>query len=511
MGIYFELDFSDFSDVGRKRDHNEDYAAFFVPEKEEEKLKSGSLFVVADGVGGAAKGEVASKYAAEIVVYEYFRNPEMPPKNRLIAAFRKANRDIHAYAAENGHFTKMATTMVAAVVVQNNLIVANVGDSRAYLLRGGKITQISRDHSVVAEMVRDGVMTEGEARVSKAKNRLSRSIGGEPEVSVDVYPPIPLQKGDKILLCSDGLTRYAQPDDLLRMTASGSLADATKRMIQFANKSGGADNVTAVVMETVAKSKTRKKIPSRREKRPILPEWQAADTQYPQVRDTISRKRKSAIPIIIGISLVSVISLYIFFSQPKWLVTIVGTPVDSSENVDSDRSNTEIPVTPEPTPQETVPNIGKESVDELPDGTSTDENQVGNTDNIPESKNGDDQPPEEETTRDKTIVEDWKCVYQIKPGPGLAEILAGFNLVYDDNKNYFFYDSCVLYENDSNKYKECNGLKEIDFHEDIEAGKYLVVYNSTLSDDWKPEDCSIENSNGYQGKLFFPTNQGGSE
>lgn len=231
------------SDRGR-RANNEDFAAFFEPEDFEELKERGCLYIVADGVGGAAQGERASQFAAQKVLYEYYQPSSLQPPEHLRDIMERVNGDIHAYALDN--HTRMATTMVAAIVREGMLHVANVGDSRAYLIRGGIVTQINRDHSIVGEMMAHGEMTEAEAMASKIKNRLTRSIGGEPEVTVDIYPPIPLKNGDKILLCSDGLTRYALREDIAKMTAQGANEEIAQRLVHFANESGGADNTSVV-------------------------------------------------------------------------------------------------------------------------------------------------------------------------------------------------------------------------------------------------------------------------
>ncbi|MGC1377735.1 MAG: PP2C family serine/threonine-protein phosphatase [Anaerolineales bacterium] len=235
------------SNVGRKRNNNEDSLNYCEPEDPQERLQSGNLYIVADGVGGAAKGERASRYAAEKVLYDYYQMPQEPPGERLRQLIREAGNQIYQYA-DGESFGRMATTMVAAVVRDGSLVVAHVGDSRAYLMRGGKVVQLTRDHSLVGEMIRDGSLTEEESLSSKVKNRLTRSLGGEEDVPVDVTAEIPLAPGDRILLCTDGLTRYALPADLLAMVPGRSPAQAVQALIDFANSKGGADNVTAIVI-----------------------------------------------------------------------------------------------------------------------------------------------------------------------------------------------------------------------------------------------------------------------
>ena len=233
---------------GRKRANNEDYVAFFEPTTEEDLRSSGALYIVADGVGGAAKGERASQFAAQKVLYEYYRRTTTPPPERLAQVMQEAGNEIYRYSQEQGRFTRMATTMVAAAFVGRKLVIANVGDSRAYLLRGGRVRQITRDHNLVGEMMREGLLTEEEALHSSVKNRLTRSLGGEPDPKVDLFE-VALQPGDRIVLCSDGLTRYALQEDIVRMAGHGKPQEVVQRLIDFANWRGGADNISVIVVD----------------------------------------------------------------------------------------------------------------------------------------------------------------------------------------------------------------------------------------------------------------------
>jgi protein phosphatase len=208
-------------------------------------------------VGGAAKGERASQFAAQKVLFDYYQpsepDPDLPdqpvliePLGYLRAILQRVNEEIYDYAFQNE--MRMATTIVAAVVREGFLYVANVGDSRAYLTRDGIAKQINRDHSLVGELVEHGEMTESEAMASSIKNRLTRSLGGDPDVVVDTYEPLRLQNGDTILLCTDGLTRYASKEVIANMTSTGTPEEIAHRCVEFANDSGGADNISAVVI-----------------------------------------------------------------------------------------------------------------------------------------------------------------------------------------------------------------------------------------------------------------------
>ncbi|HAF62206.1 MAG TPA: Stp1/IreP family PP2C-type Ser/Thr phosphatase [Anaerolineaceae bacterium] len=303
MQTNFEINIGIKSDVGCLRKNNEDYITYYIPNDPKEVEKNGSLFIVADGVGGAAKGEVASRYAADAVLFEYYNNTTLPPAERLAFAMQKANREIFQHSQENGNFMRMATTMVAALILNNMLIIAHVGDSRLYLLREGKIKQVTRDHSVVAEMVRNGAMTEEEARTSKAKNRLTRSIGGDPEVHVEVSQPIPLNLKDRILICSDGLTRYLDGEELLVAAQEGEVASTAQELVKYARQHGGADNVSVILLEVVQKARARKlKVVL-----PTTPEklgWDEAETEYPSQIPVSERRKVPSWGMVVAVILV---------------------------------------------------------------------------------------------------------------------------------------------------------------------------------------------------------------
>jgi PPM family protein phosphatase len=237
------------SHPGLKRPRNEDFLAIYEPDDPSELQASGRLYIVTDGVGGAAQGDLASQYAAEKVLREYFRSSQLHPGSRLRQAMRQVGNEIYHYAAENLGPVHMATTMVVGAIWEDSLTIANVGDSRAYLIRNGAAQQLTRDHNLASELVRDGVITEEEAQNSPVKSRITRSLGGELDVFVDVFPDIPLRPGDRLLLCSDGLTRYARPDDVVRLAIEGSPEEAVQRMVDFANDAGGIDNTTLILIE----------------------------------------------------------------------------------------------------------------------------------------------------------------------------------------------------------------------------------------------------------------------
>lgn len=222
------------------------------------------LFVVADGMGGHAAGEVASRLATDAIesfvslTAEADRHQTWPfpyeaalslNANRLKAAFRLANRGIAARAAEAADLRGMATTACALLVDRRSASVAHVGDSRAYLFRQGALQQVTRDHSWVEEQVRAGVMTATAAREHPWRNVVTRALSGGDDPEVDVVD-VPLMPGDRILLCSDGLSGTVSHDELARQVAAGGgLEHLCEALVAAANAAGGPDNITVLVLQ----------------------------------------------------------------------------------------------------------------------------------------------------------------------------------------------------------------------------------------------------------------------
>jgi serine/threonine protein phosphatase PrpC len=236
------------SEVGRARRHNEDFVSYYEPDDPQELALSGRLYVVADVVGGAAAGEVASQYAVRKVLAEYYAFDETDLEERLVQAVMAANVDIHHFA--DRHPRPMATTVVAAVVHQDELIIANVGDSRAYLMRGDEIRQVTEDHSLVAQMVRRGRISPEEAEDHPGRNLLVRTVGGSDKVQVDIFGG-PLLLDDVVVLCTDGLTRYVSEEEIARVVRTLRPQQAVDELVGLANGRGGKDNITALVLQMV--------------------------------------------------------------------------------------------------------------------------------------------------------------------------------------------------------------------------------------------------------------------
>ncbi|HEX7278410.1 MAG TPA: Stp1/IreP family PP2C-type Ser/Thr phosphatase [Solirubrobacterales bacterium] len=222
------------TDTGRQRNANED--SFFT---------KAPLFVVADGMGGAQAGEVASKAAAESFAHDL---PSAPPERVLEETIEGANRTIHELARKDPGLAGMGTTTTAAIVDLDagEVAIGHVGDSRAYRLRGGKFEQLTRDHSLVEEMRRKGQLTDAQAEDHPQRSIITRALGPEPEVQVDLQT-VPAQDGDVFLICSDGLTTMLDDDEIARiLLRATSLTSAVRALVDEANRAGGRDNITVV-------------------------------------------------------------------------------------------------------------------------------------------------------------------------------------------------------------------------------------------------------------------------
>ena len=243
-----------FTHVGRQRQHNED-TYLVKPEAH--------LYLVADGMGGHAAGEIASRIAAESVFEfithtaeddgtwphaydEHYRRST----NRLMAALKIANTKVLDAMRKDSRLRGMGTTVVASLFEDDTISFAHVGDSRAYMVREGKLSRITNDHSWVFEQVQAGMLTEEEAERHPLRNVITRALGGALTVVPDASE-IACKKGDVFLLCSDGLTGMVPEDQILQILLKNTdLEEACKSLIDFANERGGYDNVTCVLIRT---------------------------------------------------------------------------------------------------------------------------------------------------------------------------------------------------------------------------------------------------------------------
>src|SRR5216110_3818658 len=252
------------TDTGKTREHNED--CFLVADltrgeraadsaqRQHDMGERGSLFVVADGMGGAAAGEIASQMATETIYQQMVRawgtEREVTAQRfayRLKEAVEVANEQIHAYAAAHPEVRGMGTTTTAVGVLADHFFLSQVGDSRAYLIRNGQAVQLTRDQSLMQRLVEAGELTEEEAARSERRNIILQALGPDPKVKVDLtYQEV--RKGDVLVLCSDGLSGQVKKEEIAEIvTRERDLQEACDRLIALANERGGPDNVTVVL------------------------------------------------------------------------------------------------------------------------------------------------------------------------------------------------------------------------------------------------------------------------
>lgn len=231
------------TDIGQKRKINQDYV--FSSEKSVGNLPN--LFIVADGMGGHKAGEYASKCTVEIICDEVKKSFEKNPTIILRKAIEKANDSIRKQAKEDVNLEGMGTTVVAATLMGKYLQIANVGDSRLYVINDS-IKQITRDHSLVEEMVRMGGIDRESARNHPDKNIITRAVGVSEEVEVDFFT-VELMKEDTILLCSDGLTNMLTDEEILMiMSGQRDIVEQAGKLVDAANEKGGKDNISVVLV-----------------------------------------------------------------------------------------------------------------------------------------------------------------------------------------------------------------------------------------------------------------------
>jgi protein phosphatase len=236
------------TDVGLVRTNNEDRGLYTRPPDSDVAVQKGTLVVVADGMGGASAGEVAADLAVRRIPEAYYASPN-DPGLALKQSLETASSEIYRMAQGDPGLKGMGTTCVALAIRQSEAFMAYVGDSRLYLLRDGQFYQLTDDHSVVNEMVRQGLLTREQARNHEERNVLSLSMGGRPEISASGWDePMTLREGDRFLLCSDGLHDLVSDERMRLIVAEFPPEEATLRLIEAAKQGGGHDNITAAIV-----------------------------------------------------------------------------------------------------------------------------------------------------------------------------------------------------------------------------------------------------------------------
>lgn len=231
------------TDIGKRREMNQDYV--FTSETAVGNLPN--LFLVADGMGGHKAGEYASRFTVDTIVESVKASRETEPVAIMKEAVTKANELLIEEARADEKKSGMGTTIVVATILGKKLYVANVGDSRLYLVNR-EISQITRDHSLVEEMVRLGEMDKAEAKDHPDKNVITRAIGAIPDVVIDFFE-VELEE-DTVLMCSDGLTNMIEDEDIKKIILTQrDIAEKAEKLVMTANENGGKDNITVVVIE----------------------------------------------------------------------------------------------------------------------------------------------------------------------------------------------------------------------------------------------------------------------
>lgn len=234
------------TDIGKVRETNQDaYAAGELPD-------GVAWAVICDGMGGAAGGNVASTTAVKIISEQITAayRPSMRGnsiRNMLVSAINAANISVYDMARANEELKGMGTTVVCAVVTDSVAYIAHAGDSRAYLLSDGELSQLTRDHSIVQEMVEKGKITQSQAKVHPNKNIITRALGVQPEIRVDFYEQ-PLADNDVLMLCTDGLTNYVDTPEICKVMQDCSYYEYAQELTAKAIENGGGDNVTVVTL-----------------------------------------------------------------------------------------------------------------------------------------------------------------------------------------------------------------------------------------------------------------------
>ncbi len=245
-----EIEFSEQTDIGKVRPTNEDAHGHVVPANAAQARSHGWLFVLADGVGGHARGEVASRMAVDCLLEGFRESLSGEPHTALLPLLaERANQRIYeasTTAASGG--TRMSTTVVACALRHDRAVIAHVGDSRCYLIRKGHATQLTRDHTVVNEQLRMGLISEGESSQSSHRNLLLRSLGNDLFVKVDVEQA-QIVPGDVLLLCCDGLHGALGAAEIAQVVVQHKEPEeAAQRLVELANERDGSDNITVQVV-----------------------------------------------------------------------------------------------------------------------------------------------------------------------------------------------------------------------------------------------------------------------
>jgi PPM family protein phosphatase len=231
-----------------RRSNNQDSFMAVRASHEESWRQRGHVFLVADGMGAHAVGELASKMACDLIPHTYMKARTGTPSEAIVKSFREVSAQIHSRASANRDFQGMGTTCSALLLLPAGALVAHVGDSRVYRIRKSRIDQLSFDHSLAWELVRRNHLTSEQASLSVPKNVITRSLGPEVEIEVDIEGPLAVEVGDAYLLCSDGLSGPVDDEEMGAFAGNFHPRDACRYLVNLANLRGGLDNITVVIV-----------------------------------------------------------------------------------------------------------------------------------------------------------------------------------------------------------------------------------------------------------------------
>lgn len=236
------------TDTGMRRSNNQDSYCIVKAARPDLWQAKGHVYIVADGMGAHAAGELASKMACENIPHHYTKSKLASPVEALTKAYKDVGAMIHGKSSANKDFEGMGTTCSTLVLLPAGSLIAHVGDSRIYRVRQGRIEQLTFDHSLVWELVRRNHLNLEQASRAVPRNVITRSLGPDPDVEVDIEGPAPLEPGDTFLLCSDGLSGHVENAELGAFAANFDPSDASQYLLHLANLRGGNDNITTVIV-----------------------------------------------------------------------------------------------------------------------------------------------------------------------------------------------------------------------------------------------------------------------
>jgi protein phosphatase len=243
------VDFGSLTDIGCHRENNEDYFQYWEPANDDEFKRKGRLAIIADGMGGYEGGQEASRLAVRTIEQIYRENNSSDPQSLLVEGLRAAHQRILAFASNNPGMQGMGTTCTAISLLGETLYYAHVGDSRLYLIRAGKISRITRDHSYVSRLVENGLISSEEAENHPHRNVLTAALGAGSEVAPE-YPPVPLTLApqDVLLLCTDGLWGVVTDERINKIVGQNKAQAACDNLVRLAKEYGGPDNITVMAL-----------------------------------------------------------------------------------------------------------------------------------------------------------------------------------------------------------------------------------------------------------------------